>query len=67
MPLLHEPRRRRAALLGAVLGIGALVLHAEGDHGWTTGVDWPEPKVVEPGPPGLSARLSAPYRRSVRN
>jgi 3-keto-disaccharide hydrolase len=50
MSLFQRPRG--VFLLAAGIGIGALILRAEDKQYWTTGVIWPEPKVVDPGPPG---------------
>lgn len=43
----------KSLLAIAVLGGMAIVLHAEQlDPPWSSGIAWPEPKLVDPGPPG---------------
>jgi len=46
-------RLRRYVLVIGIVGGAVVALHSETDHApWKTGIDWPKPKVIDPGPPG---------------
>jgi hypothetical protein len=46
-------RRWRGLLVVGIVGGAVVALYAETDHApWKTGIDWPKPKRVDPGPPG---------------
>ena len=48
-----NPRRWRRAVLIVTIGVLAAVLEGQVQSPpWTSGIAWPEPKVVDPGPPG---------------
>lgn len=49
-----RPGRRSAAFMAGIVTVAILTLSgtAAEDPPWTSGIAWPKPKVVDPGPPG---------------
>jgi hypothetical protein len=48
-----QPCRRVVTVVAGIVGIAVVGLNATAlDPPWTSGIAWPKPKVVDPGPPG---------------
>ncbi len=47
------PRGWRGVLVVGIVGGAVVALYGDTDRApWKTGIDWPKPKVIDPGPPG---------------
>lgn len=47
-----RPRRWYGLLLVGIIGGAAVALQGAANPPWTSGIVWPKPKIVDPGPPG---------------